>query len=141
MIEQTLAMIKPDAMGKNLEGEIIKRLKAEGFRVRCAKRERLSKGEARAFYAVHEGRPFYDALVDFMSSGPIIALLLERENAILHLREVLGATNPEEARRGTIRADYAENTQKNAVHASDSPESAVAEISFFFSRLEALRAP
>jgi nucleoside-diphosphate kinase len=140
VIEKTLAMIKPDAMGKNLDAEIIKRLEDEAFRIRCVKKDRLSKEEAKAFYSVHEGKPFYDALVDFMSSGPIVALLLERENAILHLREVLGATNPEEAREGTIRADFAESTQKNAVHASDSPESAGAEISFFFSKLEALRA-
>lgn len=133
-------MIKPDAIGSNLEQEIIKRFEDEDFQVLCEKKEHFSREEAKAFYAVHESKPFFDDLVDFMSSGPIVALLMERDNAIQHLRDVLGATNPKEARKGTIRADYAESTQRNAVHASDSPESASVEISFFFSRLEAMRA-
>ena len=140
MIEQTLAMIKPDAVGANVEKEIVARLEREGFRVLLSRRERLSRDEARVFYRVHEGKPFFGPLVEFMSSGPIVALLLEKEGAIEDLREVIGATDPAEARKGTIRADYASSKERNAIHASDSPESAKVEIAFFFSTLEALRA-
>lgn len=140
MIEQTLAIIKPDAVGANREDDILERIVAEGFRVRLSRRETLSKREARAFYHVHEGKPFFDNLVEFMSSGPIVALLLEREDAIDGFRDVIGSTDPKEARPGTIRADFASSKERNAIHASDSPESAAIEIPFFFSKLESLRA-
>jgi nucleoside-diphosphate kinase len=140
VVEQTLAIIKPDAVGRGQEGEIVRRLEEQGFRVICSRRERLSPGEAKAFYSVHEGKPFFESLVEFMSGGEIVALLLEREGAIGRLREVIGATDPAEAAPGTIRADFAESKERNAIHASDSPESAGVEIPFFFSRLEAIRA-
>jgi nucleoside-diphosphate kinase len=139
VVERTLALVKPDAMGAGLEEEIVARIEREGFRVVATRRERLSRVEAMAFYEVHEGKSFFDSLVAFMSSGPIVALLLEKENAIRDLRDVIGATDPKEARKGTIRAQYASSKERNAVHASDSPESAKTEIPFFFSILEALR--
>jgi nucleoside-diphosphate kinase len=126
-------------MAANLEAEITKCLEDAGFRVVCSRTERLSRREAMSFYKVHEGKAFFDSLVDFMSSGPIVALLLEKENAISDLREVIGATDPSEAREGTIRAVYAGSKERNAIHASDSPESAGVEIPFFFSELEVLR--
>ena len=139
-MEQTLAIIKPDAVGKGLEEEIIGRLKADGFSVVCSRRDRLAPREAMAFYAVHEGKPFFDSLVEFMSGGEIMALLLERDDAIGRLRAVIGATDPAEAAPGTVRADFAESKERNAIHASDSLESAVIEIPFFFSSLDAIRA-
>jgi nucleoside-diphosphate kinase len=139
MIEPTLAIIKPDAVESHLEDEIVSRLKAAGFRVLCSKRERLTRTEAMAFYDVHRGKPFFDALVDFMSSGEIVALLLEKEDAVRDLRNTIGATDPNEAAAGTIRAEFAASKERNAIHASDSLESARVEISFFFSGLEALR--
>jgi len=140
VIEQTLAVIKPDAVGAKVEDEIIDRIMAEGFRILCTRRDRLSRDEAMVFYSVHEGKPFFDSLIDFISSGSIVALLLEKENAIEELRSVIGATDPEEALEGTIRSDFASSKEKNAIHASDSPESAKVEIAFFFSKLDALRA-
>ena len=140
MIEHTLALIKPDAVGAKLEEEIIKRIVERGFRILCTRREQLSREEAVAFYKVHEGKPFFDSLVDFMSSGKVVALLLERENAISELRSFIGATDPKEAIEGTIRADYAISKEKNVIHASDSLDSASVEIPFFFSKLEVLRA-
>ena len=136
--ERTLAMIKPDATRRNLIGKIIAHYEAEGFEVVALKRLRLSRDDARAFYAVHAERPFYDSLTGFMSSGPIVALVLERDDAIAHLREVMGATNPEEAAEGTIRALYAESLEANSVHGSDAPETAATEIAFFFSERELL---
>ena len=136
--ERTLAMIKPDATGRNLIGKIIAHYEAEGFEVVGLKRLRLTLDDARAFYAVHAERPFYDSLTEFMSSGPICALVLQRDNAIVHLREVMGATNPEEAAEGTIRALYAKSLEANSVHGSDAPETAVTEINFFFSEEELL---
>lgn len=136
--ERTLAMIKPDAVRRNLIGKIIAHYEAEEFEVVGLKKLRLSRDDARAFYAVHAERPFYDSLTEFMSSGPICALVLERDNAVAHLREVMGATNPEEAAEGTIRALYAESLEANSVHGSDAPETAVAEIAFFFSERELL---
>ena len=130
--ERTLAMIKPDATGRNLIGKIIAHYEAEGFEVVGLKRLRLSLDDARAFYAVHAERPFYDSLTEFMSSGPICALVLQRDNAIAYLREVMGATNPEEAAAGTIRALYAKSLEANSVHGSDAPETAANEIAFFF---------
>ena len=136
--ERTLAMIKPDATGRNLIGKIIAHYEAEGFEVVGLKRLRLSLDDARAFYAVHAERPFYDSLTEFMSSGPICALVLQRDNAIAHLREVMGATNPEEAAAGTIRALYAKSLEANSVHGSDAQETAATEINFFFSQEELL---
>ena len=135
-IEQTLAMIKPDATGRNLIGKIVARIEDEGFVIRAMKKLHLSKAEAECFYAVHKERPFYNDLTAFMSSGPIVALLLERENAIAKWREVMGATNPANADEGTIRKLYALDVEKNSVHGSDAPETAAVESAFFFSGRE-----
>ena len=137
-VERTLAMIKPDATRRNLIGKIIAHYEQEGFEVVGLKKLRLSRDDARAFYAVHAERPFFDSLTEFMSSGPICALVLERDNAIAHLREVMGATNPADAAEGTIRALYAESLEANSVHGSDAPETAAVEIAFFFSERELL---
>lgn len=137
-MERTLAMIKPDATRRNLIGKIIGHYEGEGFEVVGVKKLRLSLEDAEAFYAVHSERPFFGSLTEFMSSGPICALVLQRDNAILHLREVMGATNPEEAAEGTIRALYAESLEANSVHGSDAPETAAVEISFFFAERELL---
>jgi nucleoside-diphosphate kinase len=137
-VERTLAMIKPDAVRRNLIGRIIARYEEEGFEVLGLKKLRLSLDDARAFYAVHAERPFYDSLTAFMSSGPICALVLQREGAIAKLREVMGATNPADAAEGTIRALWAESIEANSVHGSDAPETAAVEIAFFFSERELL---
>lgn len=137
-VERTLAMIKPDAVRRNLVGTIIARYEEEGFEIVGLKKLRLSRDDARAFYAVHAERPFYDSLTELMSSGPICALVLRRDNAIAKLREVMGATNPEEAAEGTIRALYAESIEANSVHGSDAPETAAIEIAFFFSERDLL---
>lgn len=131
-MEETLFMIKPDAVGARKVGVILAEVERAGFELREMRLVRLAPGEARRFYAVHEGKPFLDALVAFMSSGPSVPCLLRRENAILGLRELIGATDPKEAKPGTIRALHAESKQNNAVHASDSAESARAEVAFFF---------
>ena len=125
-------MIKPDAVRARKAGAILAAVEKEGFEIREMRLVRLTAAEARRFYAVHEGKPFLDALVAFMSSGPAIPCLLRRENAVLGLRDLIGATDPREATPGTIRALHAESKQNNAVHASDSPESAATEIAFFF---------
>ena len=137
-VERTLAMIKPDAVRRNLVGKIIAHYEAEGFELVGLKKLRLSLDEARAFYTVHAERPFYESLTEFMSSGKICALVLERDNAIARLREVMGATNPEEAAEGTIRALYAESLEANSVHGSDAPETAAVETAFLFSGRELL---
>ena len=137
-VERTLAMIKPDAVRRNLIGKIIAHYEVEGFEVVGLKKLRLTRDDARAFYAVHAERPFYGSLTEFMSSGPICALVLERDDAISHLRAVMGATNPAEAAEGTIRALYAESLEANSVHGSDAPETAAEEIAFFFSARELL---
>jgi nucleoside-diphosphate kinase len=137
-VERTLAMIKPDATRRNLTGKIIARYEDEGFEILGLKRLRLSRDDARTFYVVHAERPFYDSLTEFMSSGPIVALVLQRDNAVKHLREVMGATNPAEAAEGTIRALWAESLEANSVHGSDAPETAAAEIAFFFTERELL---
>lgn len=137
-VERTLAMIKPDAVRRNLVGKIIARYEEEGFEIVGLKKLRLSRDDARAFYAVHAERPFYDSLTEFMSSGPICALVLRRDNAVGKLREIMGATNPEEAAEGTIRALWAESIEANSVHGSDAPETAAIEIAFFFSERELL---
>ena len=132
MTEKTLSIIKPDAVRKNSIGAIIARLEGAGLRVVAARMLVLSREEAGEFYAVHSARPFYEGLLDFMTSGPVLALALEGENAVAKNREVMGATNPADAAPGTIRADFAENVEANAVHGSDSPETAKSEVAFFF---------
>lgn len=131
-IERTLSIIKPDAVAKNLIGEIIKRFEQAGLRVVAAKMLHLSKNQAEAFYAVHKERPFFQGLTSFISSGPIFVQVLEGENAISVNRQIMGATNPKEAAKGTIRADFAESIDHNAVHGSDAAETAKEEINFFF---------
>jgi len=132
----TLAIIKPDAVQNALAGKILAHLEAAGFRVRAARLVRLSTPEAEAFYEVHRERPFYRPLVAFMTSGPALALALERADAVAHLRQVIGATDPAEAKAGTVRKLYAESKERNAIHASDSDENAAREIAFFFPESE-----
>ena len=135
-IERTLSIIKPDATRRNVTGKINAAFEAAGLRIVAQKRLRLTLDRAQAFYAVHEARPFYDDLCASMTSGPVVAQVLEGENAIENNREVMGATNPAEAAPGTIRALYAESIEANSVHGSDAPETAATEISFFFSEDE-----
>ena len=129
---RTLAIIKPDAVANGKIGAIVAHLEQEGFVVRAARLARLAAAEAQAFYEVHRGRPFYDELVAFMTSGPCLPMALERENAVAHYRQVIGATDPAEAAPGTIRKLHAESKGRNAVHGSDSDENARREIAFFF---------
>ncbi|MDT8435326.1 MAG: nucleoside-diphosphate kinase [Gemmatimonadota bacterium] len=129
---ETLAIIKPDAFGSGKAGRILARLEEEGFRIRAARVIRLRRDEAEAFYAVHRERPFFGSLVEFMTSGACMPVLLRREDAVTRLRAVIGATDPAEAEPGTIRALYAESKERNAIHASDSPENAASEAAFFF---------
>lgn len=131
-VERTFSIIKPDAVSKSLIGEIIRRFEKANLRVVAAKMRHLTKAEAEQFYGIHKDRPFFNALVSFMSSGPVLLQVLEGENAIAKNREVMGATNPKEAAAGTIRADFAESIDHNAVHGSDAPETAAEEIAFFF---------
>ncbi len=135
-IERTFSMIKPDATKRNLTGQIVARFEAAGLRVVASKRLWLSKRQAEQFYAVHAARPFFGELTEFMSSGPIVAQVLEGEGAIAKNREVMGATNPANAAEGTIRKDFALSIGENSVHGSDAPETAAEEIAFFFSGLE-----
>jgi len=135
-VERTLSIIKPDAVAKNVIGEIYTRFEQNGLRIVAAKMLHLSREQAGAFYDVHRERPFFGELVDFMTSGPVMVQVLEGENAIARNREVMGATNPKEAAPGTIRADFARSIDENAVHGSDAPETAAREIAFFFSELE-----
>jgi nucleoside-diphosphate kinase len=131
-IERTLSIIKPDAVAKNVIGEIYNRFEKAGLRIVGARMEQLSPEKAGEFYAVHKERPFYQDLVDFMTSGPVMIQALEGEDAIAKNREVMGATNPADAAPGTIRADFAQTVDENAVHGSDAIETAKAEIEFFF---------
>lgn len=135
-MEQTFAIIKPDAVKINATGEIIKRIQSNGFKIKAMKMLRLSREMAEEFYDVHRGKPFYDELNSFMISGPIVAMVLEKENAIKDWRELMGATDFRKAAEGTIRRDFGSAMEKNAVHGSDAPETAAKEISFFFSRME-----
>jgi len=128
----TLAIIKPDAVAAGNSGNVLAHLERQGFTVRAARMVRLTTAQAEAFYAVHGERPFFRSLVTFMTSGPCIPLALEREGAVAHLREVIGATDPAEAKAGTIRKLFAQSKEKNAIHASDSPENAAREVGFFF---------
>lgn len=130
----TLAIVKPDAVAAGHTGKIIAHLEAEGFRLRAAEMVELTVERAESFYEVHRERPFFRPLVAFMTSGPALALALERENAVGHLREVIGATDPAQAKPGTIRRLYAQSKERNAIHASDSPDNAAREVAFFFPR-------
>jgi nucleoside-diphosphate kinase len=131
-LERTLSIIKPDAVAKNVIGEIYSRFEKAGLKVVAAKMKHLSKQEAEGFYAVHRERPFFSALVNFMSSGPVMIQALEGEGAVLRNRDLMGATNPKDAAAGTIRADFADSIDANAVHGSDSLENAAIEIAYFF---------
>lgn len=132
-MERTLAMIKPDAVEKNAIGDILSIYENNGFKVVALKKQQLTEKEAQSFYEVHKERPFYGELVSFMTSGPVVAMVLEKDNAVKANREIMGATNPAEAAEGTIRKQFATNIEKNAVHGSDSLENAEKEIAFFFS--------
>lgn len=135
-MQRTLSIIKPDAVKKNVVGKIIDRFESNGLRIAAAKKIQLSKCDAKAFYAVHKDRPFFNDLVEFMISGPVVVMVLEGDNAVAKNRELMGATNPKEAVPGTIRADFADSIDANAVHGSDSLENAVNEINFFFASRE-----
>lgn len=135
-IQRTLSIVKPDAVEARVGGEILRRIEASGLRVIALKMLRLSEEQARGFYAVHKQRPFYASLVDFMTSGPVIVSALEGEDAIARYRRLMGATNPAEAEVGTIRADFATDIERNAVHGSDAPETARVEIAYFFNAQE-----
>jgi len=137
-MERTLSIIKPDAAKKNVIGEIISRFEKNGLRIAAMKKIQMTKEEAKGFYIVHKERPFYDDLTSFMSEGPIVVMVLEGENAIVKNREIMGATNPANAEHGTIRKDFAENIERNAVHGSDALQTAAFEIKYFFSELEIL---
>ena len=134
-IERTLSIIKPDAVAKNVIGKIVSRFEAAGLKIAAAKLVQLSRAEAEQFYAVHSARPFFKDLVEFMISGPVMIQVLEGEGAILKNRDLMGATDPKKADAGTIRADFADSIDANAVHGSDAPETAANEISFFFAGL------
>lgn len=131
-LERTLSILKPDVVAANEIGEILSRFESEGLKIVAAKMVHLSKEQAEGFYAVHKARPFFNALVEFMISGPVFVQVLEGENAVLKNREIMGATNPKDAKPGTIRADFAKSIDENAVHGSDSKENAAIEIDFFF---------
>jgi nucleoside-diphosphate kinase len=135
-IQRTFSIIKPDATRRNLTGQINARLEGAGLRIIGQKRKQLSDAEAKAFYAVHAERPFYNDLVAFMTSGPVVLQVLEGENAVTKNREVMGATNPADADEGTIRKDFAESIEANSVHGSDSAENAAIEIAYFFAGCE-----
>ncbi|MDB4257327.1 nucleoside-diphosphate kinase [Arcobacteraceae bacterium] len=135
-MEQTLSIIKPDAVAKNVVGKILERFESAGLRIAATRKMQLSKADAEAFYAVHAQRPFFGDLVEFMISGPVVVSVLEGNNAMTINRDLMGATNPKEAEAGTIRADFAESIDANAVHGSDSLENASNEINFFFAQKE-----
>jgi nucleoside-diphosphate kinase len=135
-MERTLSIIKPDAVAKNVIGQILARFENAGLRIAATKKVQLSRADAEAFYAVHAQRPFFKDLVDFMVSGPVVVTVLEGENAVAKNRELMGATNPQEAEAGTIRADFADSIDANAVHGSDSLENAEIEVNFFFAQRE-----
>ena len=139
-METTLAIIKPDSVAAGNAGNVLAHLEREGFRVLAVKKLILSRAQAGAFYEVHKERPFYDSLVAFMTGGPVMPVALERDNAVKHLREVMGATDPQAAAPGTIRALYATSIEKNAIHGSDSAANAAIELAFFFPRAELLEA-
>jgi len=138
-MERTLTIIKPDGVAANLVGEVIRRLEAKGLRPAAMKMLRLSPDQAAGFYHVHRERGFFESLVGFMTSGPVVVMVLEGEGAIARLRELMGATDPAKAAAGTIRKDFASSIEKNVIHGSDSPESAEFEVGYFFNRLEICR--
>lgn len=135
-MERTLSIIKPDGVAKGLIGEVIKRFETAGLKIVAMKMIHMSKKEAEGFYAVHRGKPFYNSVTDFMSSGPCVVLILEGPNAIAKNRELMGATNPKDAAPGTIRREYASDIERNIVHGSDAPETAAYEMGYFFNALE-----
>lgn len=137
-MEQTLSILKPDAVKKGVIGKIVDRFESNGLRVAAMKKLQLGQTEAGNFYIVHKDRPFYGELIEFMTSGPVVAMVLEGENAVAKNRELMGATDPKKAEKGTIRADFAESIDANAVHGSDSLENAKVEIAFFFANKEIL---
>lgn len=134
--QRTLSIVKPDGVRKGVVGEVVRRFETAGIRIAAMRMLRLTKQEAEGFYAVHRERPFFASLTDFMSSGPIVVMVLEGENVIARNRELMGATDPKKAAPGTIRADFAEEIEKNIVHGSDAPETADTEIRYFFSELD-----
>lgn len=136
MEERTLSIIKPDGVGKGLIGEVIRRFEKAGLKIAAMKMIRMSQEQAEGFYAVHRGKPFYESLTRFMSSGPCVVMILEGPGAILRNRELMGATNPRDAAPGTIRRDYAGNIEENIVHGSDAPQTAAFEMAYFFNALE-----
>ncbi|HKL89169.1 MAG TPA: nucleoside-diphosphate kinase [Salinibacter sp.] len=131
-VERTLAILKPDCVRKELVGEVLRRIQDAGFQIRAMKMLTMSKAEAKGFYAVHEDKPFFDDLTDFMSSGPCVPVVLEKENAIEDFRDLIGATDPDEADDGTIRSDFADGIEQNIVHGSDSPANGKKEAAYFF---------
>ena len=137
-LEQTLSIIKPDAVQKNIIGNIINRFESKGLRVAGMKKLQLSVDDVESFYAIHYGKPFFDDLIAYMTSGPVVVMVLEGENAVIENRVIMGATNPDNAAKGTIRHDFADSIEANAVHGSDSIENAEKEIQFFFSDREIL---
>ncbi len=139
-MERTLAILKPDCVRKKLVGEVIGRIEQAGFKILAMKKTRLTASSAGGFYAVHRGKPFFDGLVEFMSSGPCVPIALEKENAVLDFRLLIGATDPREAAAGTIRKLFADSKGENIVHGSDSPENGLIEIGFFFSDKEIIEA-
>ena len=132
MLQRTLAIVKPDGVANHVAGQVIARIEKEGFRIVAMRLHRLGRAEAEGFYAVHKARPFFSDLVAFMTSGPVVLMCLERENAIAHWRETMGATDPAKAADGTIRKLFATNIEKNTVHGSDAPETAAFELGWFF---------
>ena len=137
-VERTLAIVKPDAMARGLQGEILKRIHEAGFQIVAVKSLRMTRTEAEGFYAVHRGKPFFAPLTDFMSSGQVVVLVLEAENAIARWREVMGATDPAKAAPGTLRREFGSSVQNNCTHGSDAPDTAAFEIGYFFSAHELL---
>ncbi len=135
-LERTFSIVKPDGVARNLIGEVLSRFEKAGLKVVAAKLTHLSKAQAEGFYAVHKARPFFNDLVAYMISGPVLLQVLEGENAVLKNREIMGATDPKKADKGTIRADLAESIEANTVHGSDSPENAAIEIAYFFAQTE-----
>ncbi len=138
-MEKTLAIIKPDAVERNIIGEIIKEIEKEGLTISAIKMIHMTKAQAEGFYYVHRGKPFFDSLTDYMSSGPVMVMVLSGENAIERWRKLMGATDPAKAEEGTIRKRFGINIERNSVHGSDSPESAKYEVSYFFNALEIVR--
>ena len=137
-MERTFAIIKPDSVERNLSGKILERIESQGFKILAMQRTLLTKAQAEGFYDVHKERPFFDSMTSTMSSGPVVLLVLEKENAIADWRKLMGATNPADAEAGTIRKDFAENIERNSVHGSDATETAAFEMSYFFSQAEIL---